>query len=314
MKKILFLTTILFWATTQIFAQITNPNVTIRFYNKKIYTPETPIQLLVELENTTNEPITFYLADNKIHNVKIKAASLKGVLCDPSDFYLKSMALQEPYPYKETVLLPNESYSFRILLADYVKFDKAEPHEITLYFYGNLSDRAGEAVASNNLYLNMEEGEEIPLPARAREVNTKKENAKRVKMAPDRIVAYTIDAMMNRNWSDFFLYIDLESLYLKNADRKEQYFSRPEEIRKALLNDYRAKITEGNAEKEFVLIPSKYEITLTAYNDSTAQVTVHEYFDRVTFTEKKEYQYRLGKKNSIWIIEDYAVRNLGIEK
>lgn len=314
MKRILFLTAVLFWTSTQIFAQITNPSVNIRFYNKKIYTPDSQIQILVELENETQNPIAFFLADNKLYNVKVRVSSLKGVLCDPSDFYLKTMALQEPYRYKEVVLQPNERYSFRLTLSDYVVIDKAESYEVSVRFYGNLIRNSGEASVSNTLYLNIGTEEENRPQTTDRKAAASKESQKRIKMAPDKAVAFTIDAMMNRKWDDFFLYIDLESLYLKNADRKEQYLSRPEEIRKALLKDYRNKMTEGNAEKEFVLIPSRYEITLTTYNETNAQVTVLEYFDRVTFTEKKEYKYRLEKKDSIWMIEDYVVRNLGIDK
>lgn len=316
MKRILFLTAILFWTTAQIFAQITNPSVNIRFYNKKIYTPDSQIQIMVELENETETPIAFYLADNKLYNVNVKVASLKGVLCDPSDYYLKTMAIKEPYQYKEVVLQPNERYSFRLRLNDYVTIDKTESYEVTVSFYGNLVRNAGEAAVSNTLYLNINEGSEDSVPAAALKpaAATSAAAPQRVRMAPDKAVAFTIDAMMNRKWDDFFLYIDLESLYLKNADRKEQYLNRPEEIRKALLSDYRTKITEGNVEKEFVLIPSRYEITLTTYNETNAQVTVLEYFDRVTFTEKKEYKYRLEKQDSIWMIEDYIVRNLGIDK
>lgn len=314
MKRILFLTAVLFWTSTQIFAQITNPSVNIRFYNKKIYTPDSQIQILVELENETQNPIAFFLADNKLYNVKVRVSSLKGVLCDPSDFYLKTMALQEPYRYKEVVLQPNERYSFRLTLSDYVVIDKAESYEVSVRFYGNLIHNSGEASVSNTLYLNIGTEEENRPQTTDRKAAASKESQKRIKMAPDKAVAFTIDAMMNRKWDDFFLYIDLESLYLKNADRKEQYLSRPEEIRKALLKDYRNKMTEVNAEKEFVLIPSRYEITLTTYNETNAQVTVLEYFDRVTFTEKKEYKYRLEKKDSIWMIEDYIVRNLGIDK
>ena len=316
MKRILFLTAVLFWTSTQIFAQITNPSVNIRFYNKKIYTPDSQIQIMVELENETETPIAFYLADNKLYNVNVKVASLKGVLCDPSDYYLKTMAIKEPYQYKEVVLQPNERYSFRLRLNDYVTIDKTESYEVTVSFYGNLVRNAGEAAVSNTLYLNINEGSEDSVPAAALKpaAATSAAAPQRVRMAPDKAVAFTIDAMMNRKWDDFFLYINLESLYLKNADRKEQYLNRPEEIRKALLSDYRTKITEGNVEKEFVLIPSRYEITLTTYNETNAQVTVLEYFDRVTFTEKKEYKYRLEKQDSIWMIEDYIVRNLGIDK
>ena len=298
MKRVILSATLLFWSASALFAQIINPDVNIRFYNKKIYTPDSAVEILVELENKTENPIAFLSADNKIYNIKVKAATLQGVLCEPSDLYLKTMAIQEPYQYKEIILQPNESYSFRIDLADYVVINQADSYKIEVLFFGQLSQNPGEAAVSNPLFLNIGEADA----------------ARRSAMEPDRVVAFTIDALMNKKNDDFFLYIDLESLYLKNAERKDLYMKGSEEVRNALLNEYRRKITEGNAEREFVLIPNRYEISLTTYTATNAQVTVIEFFDRVTFTEKKEYKYRLEKKDSVWRIKDYAVRNLGIEK
>ena len=317
MKRVILSATLLFWSASALFAQIINPDVNIRFYNKKIYTPDSAVEILVELENKTENPIAFLSADNKIYNIKVKAATLQGVLCEPSDLYLKTMAIQEPYQYKEIILQPNESYSFRIVLADYVVINQADSYKIEVLFFGQLSQNPGEAAVSNPLFLNIGEAEstqEEILTAAEETVQPSSAAARRSAMEPDRVVAFTIDALMNKKNDDFFLYIDLESLYLKNAERKDLYMKGSEEVRNALLNEYRRKITEGNAEREFVLIPNRYEISLTTYTATNAQVTVIEFFDRVTFTEKKEYKYRLEKKDSVWRIKDYAVRNLGIEK
>ena len=309
MKRVILSATLLFWSASALFAQIINPDVNIRFYNKKIYTPDSAVEILVELENKTENPIAFLSA--------VKAATLQGVLCEPSDLYLKTMAIQEPYQYKEIILQPNESYSFRIDLADYVVINQADSYKIEVLFFGQLSQNPGEAAVSNPLFLNIGEAEstqEEILTAAEETVQPSSAAARRSAMEPDRVVAFTIDALMNKKNDDFFLYIDLESLYLKNAERKDLYMKGSEEVRNALLNEYRRKITEGNAEREFVLIPNRYEISLTTYTATNAQVTVIEFFDRVTFTEKKEYKYRLEKKDSVWRIKDYAVRNLGIEK
>lgn len=317
MKRVILSATLLFWSASALFAQIINPDVNIRFYNKKIYTPDSAVEILVELENKTENPIAFLSADNKIYNIKVKAATLQGVLCEPSDLYLKTMAIQEPYQYKEIILQPNESYSFRIDLADYVVINQADSYKIEVLFFGQLSQNPGEAAVSNPLFLNISEAEAAVegTPAAAEAApQLSAVTAVRSAMEPDRVVAFTIDALMNKKNDDFFLYIDLESLYLKNAERKDLYMKGSEEVRNALLNEYRRKITEGNAEREFVLIPNRYEISLTTYTATNAQVTVIEFFDRVTFTEKKEYKYRLEKKDSVWRIKDYAVRNLGIEK
>ena len=317
MKRVILSATLLLWSASTLFAQIINPDVNIRFYNKKIYTPDSAVEILVELENKTENPIAFLSADNKIYNIKVKAATLQGVLCEPSDLYLKTMAVQEPYQYKEIILQPDERYSFRITLSDYVVVNRADSYKIEVLFFGQLSQNPGEAAVSNPLFLNIAEAEaaaeETPAAAEAAP-QPSAVTAVRKAMEPDRVVAFTIDAMMNQRDDDFFLYIDLESLYLKNAERKELYMKGSEEVRSALLSEYRRKITEGNAEREFVLVPNRYEITLTTSPATTAQVTVIEFFDRVTFTEKKEYKYRLEKKDSVWMIEDYSVRNLGIEK
>ena len=109
MKRVILSATLLLWSASTLFAQIINPDVNIRFYNKKIYTPDSAVEILVELENKTENPIAFLSADNKIYNIKVKAATLQGVLCEPSDLYLKTMAVQEPYQYKEIILQPDRA-------------------------------------------------------------------------------------------------------------------------------------------------------------------------------------------------------------
>lgn len=314
MKRVLIFVIVLMGTGVQLFAQITNPEVTIRFYNKKIYSLDSTIQLLVELENTTENPIAFFLADNKVYNIKLKVSNLKGQLCEPSDYYLKAMALKEPYQYKEVVLQPRESYSFRLALKDYVILEEAIPYELQLYFYGGLAQNPGEAATSNVLYMNINTKEEVQQRTVASEQPLVKTALKKEKMTPDQVVSYINDAMMKKNWDEFFLYLDLESLFLKNSERKRIYLSQSEETRTAILNEYKVKMTEGDVEKEFILIPSRYEIILTTYNNTNAEVTMIKYFNRVSFTEKKEYKYRLEKQDNFWMINDYAVRNLGIEK
>ena len=234
MKRVILSATLLFWSASALFAQIINPDVNIRFYNKKIYTPDSAVEILVELENKTENPIAFLSADNKIYNIKVKAATLQGVLCEPSDLYLKTMAIQEPYQYKEIILQPNESYSFRIDLADYVVINQADSYKIEVLFFGQLSQNPGEAAVSNPLFLNIGEAEstqEEILTAAEETVQPSSAAARRSAMEPDRVVAFTIDALMNKKNDDFFLYIDLESLYLKNAERKDLYMKGSEEVR-----------------------------------------------------------------------------------
>ena len=241
MKRVILSATLLLWSASTLFAQIINPDVNIRFYNKKIYTPDSAVEILVELENKTENPIAFLSADNKIYNIKVKAATLQGVLCEPSDLYLKTMAVQEPYQYKEIILQPDERYSFRITLSDYVVVNRADSYKIEVLFFGQLSQNPGEAAVSNPLFLNIAEAEaaaeETPAAAEAAP-QPSAVTAVRKAMEPDRVVAFTIDAMMNQRDDDFFLYIDLESLYLKNAERKDLYMKGSEEVRNEPLRNH----------------------------------------------------------------------------
>jgi hypothetical protein len=123
-----------------------------------------------------------------------------------------------------------------------------------------------------------------------------------------------LNARQRGDWDKFFLYIDVEGLYLQDRGREESYQRRlSDSERRAALRDYRDSLTRGTTVDEFLLIPTEFEIQKTSYTPVEAIVLVIEKFDYTDFTEVKQFTYYLRRRDRIWTLYNYEVQNLRTE-
>jgi len=133
----------------------------------------------------------------------------------------------------------------------------------------------------------------------------------REKLPPDEVVTYLLTARQKSQWEKFFLYLDLESMLARDAFRRRQWNAESEEGRQRMIARYRQDLQNSMVDGEISLVPMDFTIERTVYNAQSGTVTVLEYFKVGTYTEKKRYTWYLEKKDSIWLIVDYSVVNLG---
>jgi hypothetical protein len=135
----------------------------------------------------------------------------------------------------------------------------------------------------------------------------------REKLPPDEVVRYLLTARQKSQWEKFFLYLDLETMISRDGVQGAKWRAESEEGRRRLVARYRQEMQSSTVNADIVLIPSRFEIERTEYNNQTGTVTVLQYFDMQTFTQKKRYIWYLEKKDDIWVIVNYFVTNLGTE-
>jgi hypothetical protein len=80
-----------------------------------------------------------------------------------------------------------------------------------------------------------------------------------------------------------------------------------------MLARYRRELQSETVDNDIATIPKDFAIERTQYGADEGTVTVLEYFQVGTYTEKKRYTYYLRRRDDIWTIEDYSVVNLGTE-
>jgi hypothetical protein len=127
------------------------------------------------------------------------------------------------------------------------------------------------------------------------------------------VINYLLTARQKEQWEKFFLYLDLESMLTRNAQRRRQWLNESEEGRQQMIERYRRELQSATVDGDIATIPMNFAIERTQYGAEEGTVTVLEYFRVGTYTERKRYTYYLRRRDDVWSIEDYTVVNLGTE-
>lgn len=286
----------------------------IRFYDKKIYYPESDIELKVSLVNQSASPYKFRLADNRSFALGFEARNLANQPLRLSRKFIIDRNSNQPVFFRELSLDPGEEFSFQINLKDFIEIPESGIYTVQARFFPDLyNDPSAPSLSSNQLSLavrpsvagieavketiDMETGEilkEFPLP-------------------PDQVVDYVIDARRKSQWNKFFLYLDLESLYQRSPQGARKYKNLSETGRIEAVKNFKKELSAEKIENEILTIPTEYEIIKTTYTQREAVVEVVQKFAYKGYKEVKQYTYYLFKKNDIWKVYNYDVRNIGTE-
>ncbi len=285
----------------------------IRFYDQKIYFLGDDIKVKITLTNTGSGTYNFKVADDKVFNIDFEVRTTKNIASPHAENFISQTTTDQYIFYRDISLEPDEEYSIVENLTDYIKLEKPGLYIVRCYFYPTL--RRGNMpsmLSSNKLTLNVRPPVNMPEMRTVIEAETVKA-LKRESISPDKVVAYTINARQQASqtgeWERFFLYLDLEGLYMQYEPRKKEYMNSSEEQRRMLLARYREDLKKERVDQDILLIPTSTDIVETWYTGNEAQVKVDEYFDYPDFTDKRRYIYYLHKENQAWLIYKYAVVN-----
>jgi hypothetical protein len=308
------------------FAQI---NFSIRFYDKKIYyvqgSGNDPIYVQITVANNSPAPFYFKLADDRAFSVDLDVSTTANRLLPQSDFLVQRRSTAQQVYFRYVSIESGESFSFVEDVRDYALLQSAGTFIVQaklypeLYRAGNSPVSAGTAPAaatpllSNRLALNIRPPA-VPGPdgLLALDVET---NATlvREKLSPDEMITYMLTARQKSQWEKFFLYLDIESMILRDDVRKRQWAAESEEGRQRMITRYRTDLQSRKIDGDIVMIPMRFEIKRTNYGAEEGSVTVFEWFQIGNYVEKKQYTYTIQRKDDIWNVVSYTVQNLGTE-
>ncbi|OHD28205.1 MAG: hypothetical protein A2Y38_14975 [Spirochaetes bacterium GWB1_59_5] len=289
-------------------------DISISFFDKRIYVPGSEVLVKVTIRNQTPAAWRFKLADDKRLSVGFDVRSLSNRLLEPSDAWKRAMSSNVPAFYREVSIQPGEEYSFVTNLSDYTALDEPGAFIVVCTLYPELSGRAdpGLALRSNALSLSVRPG--APTPSVAESFRSGiAEILKAERIGPDEVVSRTVTARQKGRWNEFFLYLDVERLLKANADKSRSYDRESDDGRRRMLTAYKADLMASLVDTDIVVIPSSFEIVETRYGTSYGTVVVMQKFDYDGFKMLKEYTYELERRDDIWYIVAYTVRNKGTE-
>ena len=314
---LLFLCTLLLGHTA---AALTIPDgvrLTIRLYDKKIYTPETEVKLRVGIINGSESPFVFHVADDKIYSLELAVKNLHNERLSSTEEYIRRTHSNQQVLYREVRLLPGEEYAFMASLSSYVDIEEPGVYFVRASL-NPVMDGSG-SLSSNEITLHVrpsETGEETPVTSRETIEKREEEVLRRQNLTPDDVIRYMIDALIHEDWQRFFLYLDVESLMLEHRLRRERYETASEPERQSMIEDYRELLRSSMVHGDILMRPSSYEVVQYRVNlrdREEATVTVLSRFTYPEYTEIKRFTYYLRRPEDYWKVYSYDVINEGTE-
>ena len=290
-------------------AQEQMPSVTIRFYDKTVYYPgngqENPVLIRVTISNNTSDTMRFKLADNRIFSMDFNVVNSKNIRLEHTEEFIRKRSTNQPVFFREISLEPGEEYSFIENIKDYIEIPQSGIYYMDGYFYPELNRQT--VMSSDNPYIKPVKSNRLTLEVRPSVgaaslsiVPTDPvtfDNLRRKQISPDQVITDTIIARQKNSWDEFFLYMDLEEMILRDSSLAKKFISESEDGRIRMIENYKISMRNKSAALDIIMVPNKFQIEKTAYTPTEGSVSVIQWFDYSTYSEKKRYTYYLHQKD-----------------
>ncbi len=291
--------------------------VIIKFYDRTMYYPENaeenPMYVHVSIVNKGAENLRFKLADDRAFSLDFNAHTLKNTTLPYTQDLTEKRSRSQTVYFREISIGPGEEYSFIENAKRYVKFSEPSIYYLEMVFYPELYKTKIAGLQSNRLSLEVRPS---PSAASGTSLPVEKNTAVLLKpeqISPDKVVEQTIVARQKSLWDQYFLYMDIEQMMLRNPDIQRRYRAASADERNRMLQNYKADLMQERIDSDIVAVPEKFSIENTSYSQTEGTVTVTEWFKYPNYREKKSYIYKVYQRDGIWQIHDYNVTNLGTE-
>ncbi len=292
-------------------------SVAIKFFDKTMYYPgskdENPIYVNISITNNGTETLRFRLADDRMFSLDFNAFTIKNTTLPQTKALIIKRSTNQTVYFRELAIEPGETYSFVENAKDFIQFDEPSIYYLELVFYPELYKSKYLELTSNRLSLDIRPSPSASsstvLPIESKTTSLLKPEA----ISPDKVVEQTIIARQKSLWDQYFLYMDLEQMMLRNSETNRKYRKASADERNRMLQSYKADLMQNRIDHDIVGVPEKFSIENTSYSQTEGTVSVKEWFKYPNFSEIKRYVYNVRQRDGIWQIYDYSVTNLGTE-
>ncbi len=309
-RKLLLIS--LIFSTFHIYAAEYNIDFNIRYFDKKIYYPGDDVQIKASVVNNSPKDFRFNLSENKIFNIQLNVKTLNNRLLDPSEKLIIESSRNGNTFYREVILGPGEEFSFIVDLDNYTNINKPGMYIIEGMFTSNLNNPSEYLLISNRLPLSVRPSSNEREFTEYLDYKTGK-ILKANPIPPDEAVKYMIESRQKSLWPRFFLYIDIKELMLNDSNIKRKFERSTEEEQQLLIKEFKDQMENVRlqSDQSIVVVPTNFEILHTSYSSNKATVIVREEFQQIGFISIKSFTYFLHRRDGIWKIYNYEVKNIG---
>jgi hypothetical protein len=300
--------------------------LTIRYFDKRIYyVQKDPIFVQVTITNPGPSTYRFKLADDRAFSIDFDIRTMSNLSVNPADILIRRRSTNQQVFFREIAVESGESFSFVEDLRNYAEFNQSGSYVVQVRMYPELlrpdqtrtvalESTPRQPLASNRLNLNLRPAV-LPGPGGVPLALDVETNAilTREHLPPDQVVNYILTARQKTQWEKFFLYLDLESMIIRDAVRQRLWLAESEEGRRRMVARYRTELQSAVTDGDIATIPMEFQIERTQYSAEEGTVSVLEKFKTGNYIERKRYTYYLHRRDDVWTIVDYTVLNLGTE-
>ena len=292
-------------------------DLSIAFFDRTMYYPGdaemNPVNVKISMTNNSAETVRFKIADDRMFSLDFKGLTIKNRELPQTENLRRKRATNQTVYFRDVTLEPGEEFSFIENVKDYLKIEEPSIYYIELKLYPELYQNTKVSLSSNRLSLDVR-----PSPSAAASSILPVESKSAIVLqpeaiSPDKVVEQTIIARQRSLWDQYFLYIDVEKMLIRNSVMNRKYRASSADERNRMLVNYMNDLKLSRIDRDIVAIPQRFEIEKTSYSQTEGTVSVLEWFQYPTYIEKKRYTYHLIQRDGIWMIDNYAVDNLGTE-
>jgi hypothetical protein len=286
----------------------------IRYYNKKIYYPESDIEVKITLLNTTAAAYRFHLSDNRAFSIDFDVRNMANQPLQAYPKFTIDRNSNQPVYFREVSIEPGEEFSFTVNLKEFVTIGVSGVYTVQARFYPGLftSTATSAYKTSNILTLSVRPSVAGMDAVKDRLDQQTGEILKTAPLPPDQVVSWLLSARQQSQWEKFFLYLDLESLYM-NIHGSAGFRNMSETQRIETLKKFRDDLKNELIDDDIIVIPSDFEVIKTTYTANEGSVEVVQKYKYTGYREVKLFVYHLTRKDNIWSIYNYEVQNRGTE-
>jgi hypothetical protein len=288
----------------------------IRFYDRRIYYVQSdPIYVQITIDNKSPEVYRFRLAEDRAFSIDFDIRTMTNRPLAQADTLIRKRTVNKEIYFREVTIETGESFSFVEDLRDYISFAQPGSYRVKAMVYPELYRTSSSPfMESNYLALTLRPAaipgpDGIPLEM---DIDTGAVLVKQ-QLPPDEVVAYMLKARQESQWERFFLYLDLEAMLSRDASQRRRWLAENEEGRRRMVEEYRRNLKNSVVDSDISMIPTEFSIERTEYRNNEGTVIVLQKYRYSGFTEIREYEYSLERRDNFWIIVNYNVRGMGTE-
>lgn len=253
----------------------------------------------IYLNNEILKNFTFVVRDSKGQSLPLKPELQKGRSREIKNESYYGDYTATDFNARAIVIQPGESIIRSFNLLDFIKLDgsNALSNSLTVmaYFYPNPEQSTQYYIPSNNEYSVY-----IDSSNNFKSNKYYAENSlalQELRISPKEVIYLMLTAEYEKNWLNFFKYIDLHEMIRDYPDHARQYIRAPAGKKSMVIEDFK-KYLMGTSHHQLV----KFEVMSENVENKTATVKVKAMREIDGFDRDFLYTYYLSAMDKLWQI------------